>query len=118
MNQTLQSNYHGTLLATRTLLPLIRPGGRLVNVASIVGNLNTKYSPALRQQFASSETVEDVTTLMDSFTRAVKAGKEKEDGWPSAAYAVSKTGTLPFPPSPPPSPRYGLSFPKCISIHV
>ena len=29
---------------------------------------------------------------MEAFTAAVKEGKEKEKGWPSAAYAVSKRG--------------------------
>jgi len=29
---------------------------------------------------------------MEAFTSAVKDGKEKEKGWPSAAYAVSKSG--------------------------
>ena len=29
---------------------------------------------------------------MDEFTSAVERGTEKEEGWPSAAYAVSKSG--------------------------
>ncbi|KAL8640007.1 MAG: hypothetical protein Q9228_003030 [Teloschistes exilis] len=94
VQQTLQCNYHGTLTATRSFLPLVRPGGRLVNVASIVGNLNSKYSSSIRSAFASSKTVDDVTNLMENFTAAVKEGKEKEQGWPSAAYAVSKTGAI------------------------
>ncbi|KAL8775198.1 MAG: hypothetical protein Q9194_003814 [Teloschistes cf. exilis] len=94
VQQTLQCNYHGTLTATRSFLPLVRPGGRLVNVASIVGNLNSKYSSSIRSAFASSKTVDDVTNLMENFTAAVKEGEEKEQGWPSAAYAVSKTGAI------------------------
>ena len=31
---------------------------------------------------------------MEDFKSAVDAGKEKEQGWPSAAYAVSKAGTI------------------------
>ena len=31
---------------------------------------------------------------MEAFTTAVAEGKEKEKGWPSAAYAVSKTGII------------------------
>lgn len=58
----------------------------------MVGHLNSKYSDAIRSAFASSQTVEDVTKLMEDFTSAVKEGKEKEKGWPSAAYAVSKSG--------------------------
>ena len=29
---------------------------------------------------------------MEQFTSAVEAGQEKEQGWPSAAYSVSKSG--------------------------
>ncbi|KAL9579656.1 MAG: hypothetical protein Q9212_004983 [Teloschistes hypoglaucus] len=94
VQQTLQCNYYGTLTATRSFLPLIRPGGRLINVASMVGHLNSKYSSSIRSAFASSKTVDDVTTLMESFTAAVKDGQEKQQGWPSAAYAVSKSGAI------------------------
>ena len=92
VRETLQCNYYGTLTATRSLLPLIRPGGRLVNVSSMSGHLNSKYSEAIRTKFAESKTVDDVTGLMEAFTKAVEEGKEKEQGWPSAAYAVSKSG--------------------------
>lgn len=92
VKETLQCNYYGTLAATRSLLPLIRPGGRLVNVSSMVGHLNSAYSAELRSAFAESKTVDDVTKLMESFTSAVEQGKETELGWPSAAYKVSKTG--------------------------
>ncbi|KAL8916693.1 MAG: hypothetical protein Q9172_006185 [Xanthocarpia lactea] len=90
--ETLQCNYYGTLTATESLLPLIRDGGRLVNVSSMVGHLNSKYSAAIRSAFASFKVVGDVTKLMEDFTAAVKQGNEKEQGWPSAAYAVSKSG--------------------------
>lgn len=63
-----------------------------MNVSSMTGHLNSKYSPQLRAAFAESKTVNDVTKLMESFTEAVEQGREKELGWPSAAYAVSKSG--------------------------
>ena len=92
VQETLNCNYFGTLAATRSLLPLLRDSGRLVNVSSMSGHLNSKYSESIRSAFISSKTVDDVTTLMEAFTSAVKEGKEKEKGWPSAAYAVSKSG--------------------------
>ncbi|KAL8706793.1 MAG: hypothetical protein Q9201_000219 [Fulgogasparrea decipioides] len=94
VEQTLQCNYYGTLTATESLLPLIREGGRLVNVASIAGHLTSRYSTSNRSAFASSKTVADITNLMEAFTAAVREGKEKEQGWPSAAYAVSKCGII------------------------
>ena len=94
VEQTLQCNYYGTLFATESLLPLIRQGGRLVNVSSMAGHLNTKYSTAIRSAFASTKSVGDVTSLMEDFSSTVKGGKQSEKGWPSAAYAVSKSGII------------------------
>ena len=94
VNQTLQCNYYGTLEASQSLLPLIRPGGRLVNVASTVGHLNSKYSDSLKQEFVATRTVDDVTKLMQAFMLAVQLGNQEKEGWPSAAYAVSKTGVI------------------------
>lgn len=76
---------------------MIRPGGRLVNLCSMVGSLN-KYSPALKESFlsASKTSVSACSALMEKFTADVAAGKEKAEGWPSAAYAVSKAGEIAF----------------------
>ncbi|KAK1828001.1 carbonyl reductase [NADPH] 1 [Podospora conica] len=91
---TLACNYHGTLAATRAFLPLLRSsGGRIVNVASTLGCLD-KYSPAITARFLSATSVDDVTGLMDEFAAAVERGREKDEGWPSAAYATSKAGVI------------------------
>jgi carbonyl reductase 1 len=97
VKETLHTNYYGTLEATQSILPLIREGGRLVNVTSMAGKLG-KYSPQLREAFlnASKSGVPDCDSLMKDFTKAVEEGKEKELGWPSAAYAVSKAGATAF----------------------
>lgn len=94
VDTTLRTNYYGTLEATQALLPQLRPGGRLVNVTSMAGKLN-KYSDRLRDAFVSASRtgVAECTALMEDFKAAVAQGKEKELGWPSAAYAVSKAGT-------------------------
>ncbi|KAM3421537.1 hypothetical protein BST61_g1926 [Cercospora zeina] len=95
VKETLQTNYYGSLEATQDFLPLIRQGGRLVNVCSMAGKLN-KYSDEVRQAFleASKAGVPDVTAVMQRFQEAVDEGREKEDGFPSAAYAVSKAGEI------------------------
>jgi carbonyl reductase 1 len=97
VKETLHTNYYGTLAVTRDLLPLIRSGGRLVNVASVAGQLSF-YSTALKEAFisASKTSVEAGTALMEKFTADVKSKKEKAEGWPSAAYAVSKAGVIVF----------------------
>lgn len=93
VKETLETNYYGTLEATQDLLSVIRTNGRLVNVSSMAGKLN-KYSPDIRDAFmkAADTDVPAVTALMEKFKSAVADGKEKEAGFPSAAYAVSKAG--------------------------
>jgi len=90
---TLDCNYYKTLEASRAFLPLLKPTGRLVNVASMSGKLN-KYSEEVRNRFLASKTEDDVTSIMQDFATAVENGKEKEAGFPSAAYAVSKAGLI------------------------
>jgi len=95
---TLQCNYYGTLEATLELLPLIKDGGRLINVASVVGHLSpSKYSKELVEQFVSGAESGDhnkISAMMKNFYETVAAGKHTEKGWPSSAYAVSKAGCI------------------------
>ncbi|KAF2808677.1 carbonyl reductase [Mytilinidion resinicola] len=90
---TLGCNYYGTLEASSTFLPRLKESGRLVNLASMSGRLS-QYSDGIRDEFLASKTVSDVTKLMEAFASAVEAGNEKKQGWPSAAYAVSKSGVI------------------------
>jgi carbonyl reductase 1 len=93
VEKTLQTNYYGTLEATQQLLRLLRNGGRMVNVSSAAGKLN-KYSKDIHNAFleAAKTDVPAVTSIMEKFKSAVENGREKEAGFPSAAYAVSKAG--------------------------
>ncbi|KAK3724065.1 hypothetical protein LTR37_001187 [Vermiconidia calcicola] len=97
VKQTLETNYFGTLEATQDLLPLLRTGGRMVNVSSMAGKLN-KYSDEIRNEFlqAAKTDVPAVTAIVEKFRSAVKEGREKEAGFPSAAYAFSKAGETAF----------------------
>ncbi|KAF9875359.1 carbonyl reductase [Colletotrichum karsti] len=90
---TLGCNYYGTLEATRAWIPILKPEGRIINVASIAGSLS-KYSSEVKERFQNSQTVPEVTQLMEDFTAAVERGTHEKEGWPSAAYAVSKAGEI------------------------
>ena len=74
-------------------MPLLKEEGRIVNLASMAGHLN-KYSDDIQKRFLAAKTEEDVTGIMKDFISAVEAGNEKEAGFPSAAYAVSKAGLI------------------------
>ena len=93
MKTTLRCNYDGTVEATEHFLPLMKNKGRVVNVASMSGRLN-KFSDTIRDQFLASKTVPDITKLMERFRSAVDAAREKEQGWLSAGYAISKVGVI------------------------
>lgn len=97
VKETLATNYFGTLEVNSSVLPLLRPGGRLVNVTSRSGLLN-KYSDEVRNEFlsAAKTSISAVTQIMHRFQSAVDEGKEKEAGFPSAAYAVSKAGATAY----------------------
>lgn len=91
VKKTLHCNYYGTMAATTLLLPQIRDGGRIVNVSSIGGQLNSKYSAPIRKRFLNSTTTDEITKLMEEFTSAVDRNEYKNE-WPGAAYSVSKAG--------------------------
>lgn len=81
------------MLASRSFLSLLKPTGRIVNVASTSGALS-KYSDTVRARFLDAKTEDDVTAIMRDFATAVEQGREKDAGFPSAAYAVSKAGCI------------------------
>lgn len=93
VDSTLACNYYGLGAVTRAVLPLVRDGGRVVNIASMIGKLN-KYSPEVTSAFREARTEDDVSALMERYSKAVHAGTHERDGWPSSAYAVSKAGAI------------------------
>ncbi|XP_008298353.1 carbonyl reductase [NADPH] 1-like isoform X2 [Stegastes partitus] len=91
---TLKTNFFGTRDMLTHFLPLIKAGGRVVNVSSFVGSRTlNNCSPDLQQRFRSEDITEDeLAGLMQRFVDTAQKGKHKDDGWPETAYGVSKTG--------------------------
>ncbi|KAF2857573.1 NAD(P)-binding protein [Piedraia hortae CBS 480.64] len=94
LTQTIDTNYYGTLEATRAFLPNIRDGGRLINITSSLGKLTDRYSDEIRKKFrqAAKTNVEAVNRLMEKAKQAAREGREKETGFPTTAYPISKAG--------------------------
>ncbi|XP_066263129.1 carbonyl reductase [NADPH] 1-like [Euwallacea similis] len=91
--ETIRVNYFGTLKVCEALFPLLRQNARVVNLSSSLGHLLVIPSEELRSKFNSdSLDVSSLTKLMEKFVKDSKAGKEKEEGWGSSAYSVSKVG--------------------------
>lgn len=91
---TLKTNFFATRDMLTHFLPLIKAGGRVVNVSSFVGSRTlNQCSPALQQRFRSDDITEDeLVGLMQQFVDKTKTSEHKAAGWPETAYGVSKTG--------------------------
>ncbi|XP_072293651.1 carbonyl reductase [NADPH] 1-like [Eucyclogobius newberryi] len=91
---TLQTNFFDTRDMLTHFMPLMKAGGRVVNVSSFVGSQTlNKCSKELQARFRSEDiTEEELVGLMKRFVEKAKTGQHKEDGWPETAYGVSKTG--------------------------
>jgi len=89
---TLETNLFGALRLTDALLPLLRPGARIVMVSSGLGDRGA-LAPPLRARFDEATLTRDaLLALMRKFIADVAAGRHASEGWPSSAYRVSKIG--------------------------
>ncbi|XP_069927951.1 carbonyl reductase [NADPH] 1 isoform X3 [Oryctolagus cuniculus] len=91
---TMKTNFDGTRDVCTELLPLMRPGGRVVNVSSLMCLRALKScSPELQHKFRSETiTEEELVGLMKKFVEDTKKGVHQKEGWPSTAYGVTKIG--------------------------
>jgi len=91
-SHTIQVNYTGTKHMCNYFMPLMRDGGRVVNVSSMAGTLS-KYQEVLRNQFNDEKlTVDALDKLLESFVTAVKDNNYIEKGWTKSTYSASKAG--------------------------
>uniref|UniRef100_A0A668RWS1 carbonyl reductase (NADPH) n=1 Tax=Oreochromis aureus TaxID=47969 RepID=A0A668RWS1_OREAU len=91
---TLKTNFFATRDMLTHFLPIVKAGGRVVNVSSFVSALALKKcSSELQQRFRSEDlTEEELVALMERFVSEAKKGEHKEGGWPDSAYGTSKVG--------------------------
>ncbi|KAI1718630.1 short chain dehydrogenase domain-containing protein [Ditylenchus destructor] len=96
---TFATNYYGPKTVSRYLVPLIKPGGRLINVCSGLGVMKNKYSIERIEKFKGSYTEADVDGFVEDYKRASKEGSRKERGFPEThypAYQVSKAAEIAY----------------------
>uniref|UniRef100_A0A1B6FR44 carbonyl reductase (NADPH) n=1 Tax=Cuerna arida TaxID=1464854 RepID=A0A1B6FR44_9HEMI len=90
---TVAVNYFAQVDVCEVLFPLLRPHARVVNLSSSCGLLSNIPSPELRKRFKDPNlTIDQLNILMKEFVQAAAEGKNKELGWGSSAYNVSKVG--------------------------
>ncbi|CAM9596057.1 unnamed protein product, partial [Ascophyllum nodosum] len=96
---TLKTNFFDTVAFTEKMLPLIKksPAGRIVNVASMSGQLSILKSRELRETFTSLVLTKlELQLLMRKFVDDVKSGQHEAEGWPSTCYGMSKLGLIAY----------------------
>jgi carbonyl reductase 1 len=77
----------------RAFLPILRPGGRMIVVASTLGTLG-HLPAAVRTRFPDDATLADVDAVLADWVRAVHAGTAEEEGWPGWLNLPSKVGQV------------------------
>merc|ERR1719357_1034965 len=76
---TLKTNFFATRDMLTHFMPLIKAGGRVVNVSSFVGSRTlNNCSPALQERFRSEDiTEEELVGLMQRFVDEAKKGEHR-----------------------------------------
>ncbi|KAL6711549.1 hypothetical protein ACN47E_004483 [Coniothyrium glycines] len=88
--ETLDANYKGTLRVCQTFIPIMRPGGRIVNLSSQSGQLHY-FAPELRKRFLDpAMTLDQLSKLVAEYSDVAAKGEEAERGWPPMTYFTSK----------------------------
>ena len=88
------TNNLGTTRLLRALAPVLRPGGRLLVVASAFGSLR-RLPAHLHQRFdTDTMSLDDVDCTMLDWRDAVIEGRAAEEGWPDWINIPSKVGQV------------------------
>jgi carbonyl reductase 1 len=82
----------GTHAVLRSFGPVLRPGGRLIVVASSLGTLG-HLEPGLQSRFDGA-TLEEVETAVESWRTAIHDGTAEEQGWPRWINVPSKVAQV------------------------
>ncbi|ORC90153.1 putative short chain dehydrogenase [Trypanosoma theileri] len=89
--QTIKINYYGTVAVCEAIMPLIKDGGRLVNISSMSGSLTILSKKELIAKWKGCNSKESIESLLHEFIELTKVnGKHLTAGWPDSAYGVSK----------------------------
>lgn len=83
----------GTSAVLRSFGPVLRPGGRLIVVASSLGtldNLGAKVQPL----FADGQSLDQIEQVVEDWRQAIHDGTAEEKGWPEWINLPSKVGQV------------------------
>jgi NAD(P)-dependent dehydrogenase (short-subunit alcohol dehydrogenase family) len=86
-------NNFGTTRVLRAFGPRLRPGGRLLVVASSLGTLSY-LAPVLHSRFDNLATLDDVDRTIGEWRDAVRDGSARGSAWPGFINIPSKVGQV------------------------
>jgi carbonyl reductase 1 len=89
VDEVVDTSNLGTIRMLRSFGPILRPGGRLLVVASSFGRLG-HLEPRLRPLFDDVQSLDDLQAVVLSWQAAVHAGTAERDGWPRWLNVPSK----------------------------
>jgi len=88
------TNNLGTTRMLRAFSPILRPGGRLLVVASAFGSLRELPAHLHARFDRDAMTLEDVDAVMLAWRDAVVGGRASSEGWPEWINIPSKVGQV------------------------
>jgi carbonyl reductase 1 len=91
---TIGINYYGTKQLTSKLLPIIRSGGRVVNVCSSMGVMKSVYDQKHVERLKNASSEKEIDEFVEEYIQAAKDNNRKEKGFPESAYRVSKAAEI------------------------
>ncbi|KPA80431.1 putative short chain dehydrogenase [Leptomonas pyrrhocoris] len=89
-------NYRATRAMCESFAPLIKKGGRIVNVSSTAGTLSIIHGDALKKRWLAADSGDDIDFLVGEFLAHTKTSDFEQLGWPASAYGVSKLANTTF----------------------
>ncbi|XP_011683482.2 carbonyl reductase [NADPH] 1-like [Strongylocentrotus purpuratus] len=94
--RVMEANFFGLLSVCRSLTPLVRSGGRIVNVASTTGYMvfREQLTEEIRNRFRQVKEEQDVVNLMNEFLECCKMETNAANGWSEWSYGVGKLGVI------------------------
>ncbi|XP_041478539.1 carbonyl reductase [NADPH] 1-like isoform X1 [Lytechinus variegatus] len=91
-----KTNFFAVLAVCRSLMPLVRQSGRIVNIASTTGYIafREQLDEDLKNRFRQVKDEEDLVALMNEYLQSCKEGTIEKNRWPDKAYGIAKLGVI------------------------
>uniref|UniRef100_A0AC34FYW8 Carbonyl reductase n=1 Tax=Panagrolaimus sp. ES5 TaxID=591445 RepID=A0AC34FYW8_9BILA len=86
-------NYFGTKQITLALIPLLKSGGRVVNVCSQLGKIQN-YKPKYALKLKNASNYEEIEEVIDLYMGCVKEETCTKNGFQESPYRVSKAAEI------------------------